>query len=263
LAAFCAVTRYLFGRDRIALGFLALIMFVSPAVFHDFVTGGDLGVNAIAILIGMLAIVELAPDQSIPGWKKVGIAAFTGIALSSRLNYVLLVPPLFAATARRASLRDAFICVFVIGLAFMAVTLPFLWHDPAGFAPLHLHNKFSQFDGVIPTSRVLFPGLSLLISLLIAVYPGNRQVGGWLMQSGLVVSIPVVFLVILATLQSHAPNFAFTDYALAGVFFGGMGAGLSALYSETGPNRDEILVDFADCGTLGHRQAASAASSRT
>jgi uncharacterized membrane protein len=199
-------------------------------VLHDLVTGGDLGVNAITILLGMLSILRLAPNAA--SWKKVGAAVFTGIALSSRLNYLLLVPPLFAAVARRAGLREAFVCVLAISLAFTAVTLPFYWYDPAGFAPWSLHNKFIQFDGEVPNSGFLFPVLSLLFSAIVALYPGNRAVHVWLMQCGLVLALPVVFLVALATVRSHSPNFIFTDYALAGVFFGGMGAGLHVLHSE-------------------------------
>jgi hypothetical protein len=230
LAVFFGVIRYLFGSDRLAAGFLALTVFGSPVILHDLVTGGDLGVNAITILLGMLSILRLAPNAA--SWKKVGAAVFTGIALSSRLNYLLLVPPLFAAVARRAGLREAFVCVLAISLAFTAVTLPFYWYDPAGFAPWSLHNKFIQFDGEVPNSGFLFPVLSLLFSAIVALYPGNRAVHVWLMQCGLVLALPVVFLVALATVRSHSPNFIFTDYALAGVFFGGMGAGLHVLHSE-------------------------------
>jgi hypothetical protein len=44
-----------------------------------------------------------------------------------------------------------------------------------------------------------------------------------------VLALPVVFLVALATTRAHALNFLFTDYALAGLFFGGTGAALSVL----------------------------------
>ena len=235
LAVFFGLVRYVFGRNRLAAGFIALTMFGCPVVLQDFVTGGDLGVNAITILIGMFLMVTFAPDASTARWKTIGAAAFTGIALSSRLNYLLLVPPLFAAVARRAGLTDAFTGLLVIGLVFGAVTLPFYWHDPSGFAPLYLHNKFSQFDGEVHNGGILFPILSLLFSLVVSWYPGNHDVRVWLIQSGLVLTLPVVFLVALASVRVHAPNFVFADYALAGVFFGGLGAGMSLLRRSPGP----------------------------
>jgi hypothetical protein len=232
LAALFMIARYLFKSDQLTAGVLVLIVFGSPAVIHDFVTGGDLGVNAIAILTGMLAIVTLVPDRSVAPWKKIGVAIFTGIALSSRLNYLLLMPPLFAGVARRAGLRDAVVCLIGVSFAFTAVTLPFYWHDPIGFAPLQLHDKFIQFGDQVRGSGMLFPALSVLFSVMIALSPGSKDVGRWLMQCGLVLAIPVVFLVALATIRSHAPNFAFTSYALASVFFGGLGAGLTLIHSE-------------------------------
>jgi hypothetical protein len=211
----------------VALGFLALTIFGSPVVLQDFVTGGDLGANAVTILIAMLLLVKLVPDPLVANWKKFVLAIFTGIALSSRLNYLLLVPLLLAVLARRAHARDAFVYVGVVGSAFLAVTLPFYWYDPAGFAPLYLHNRFTQFEGEVSSGGWLFPGLSLLFSVLVSLHPANRSVRVWLIQCGLVLTLPVVFLVALATTRFGRPNFSFTDYALAGVFFGGIGAGLS------------------------------------
>src|SRR5262249_31142935 len=146
LAALFVIVRNLFKSDRLTAAVLVVILFGSPAVLQDFITGGDLGMNAIAILTRMLAIVALAPARSVAPWKKIGVAMFTGIALSSRLNYLLLLPLLFAAIARRAGLRDAVVCLIAVSVVFTAITLPFYWHDPICFAPLKLHDKFIQFD---------------------------------------------------------------------------------------------------------------------
>ena len=156
LGALFVVARSLFGGDRFALGLMVLMLFVSPAVLQDFVTGGDLGASTIAILVGMLGIVMLVPDASVASWQKVVAAVFSGIALSSRMNNLLLVPVLFASLSRRAGIVDALTYVGVVGCAFVAVTLPFDWHDPTGFAPLHLHNKFSMF-GEVPNAGILVP----------------------------------------------------------------------------------------------------------
>jgi hypothetical protein len=70
---------------------------------------------------------------------------------------------------------------------------------------------------------------------MIAVYPGSEDIGVWLMQCGLVLAIPVVFIVTMATIRSHAPDFRFTSYALASVFFGGIGAGLTLILPARSP----------------------------
>lgn len=221
-----------FQSERTTALVIALTVFASPVVLQDFLTGGDLGVNTITILIGMFLMITLAPDVSAATWKKITVAAFTGIALSSRLNFLLLMPPLFAAMARRAGLREAVWYVGVAALAFAAVTLPFYLYDPAHFAPLNLHNRFNQFEGEVRGGSILFPALSLVVSVIVSFYSGNRTVRVWLLQSGFVLTLPVVFLVGVATIRAGRLNFLFTDYALAGAFFGAMGAGLSIFGRE-------------------------------
>ena len=223
LVVLFVVARSLFGGDQLALAVIALILLISPAVLQDFVTGGDLGASAIAILAGMLSLVTFVPDASVATWKKVVAAVFTGIALSSRMNYLLLVPLLFAALSRRAGPAAALSSLSVVGFVFALVTLPFYWHDPVLFAPLHLHNKFAMF-GEVPGGGVLFPALSLLASVCVAIHPANRTIRGWLMQSAFVLFIPVVFLVALATFRAGALSFLFSDYAIASVFLGSFGA---------------------------------------
>lgn len=229
---FFGVVRYLFVDPRPALGFVALILFGCPVVLQDFLGGSDLGANAVMVLAAVLLILTLAADTSIAGWKKVAAAALAGIVFSSRMNYLLLLPLLFAGVARRAGRKDAITYLSVLGLVFTAVTLPFYWHDPAGFAPLHLHNRFSQF-GEVPNSGVLFPTLSFLFSVILSCLPANRALHVWLIQCGLALTLPVVFLVALSTLRWGWPNFAYADYGLSGVFFGGLGAGLRVLRSES------------------------------
>jgi hypothetical protein len=80
--------------------------------------------------------------------------------------------------------------------------------------------------------RILFPVLSFLFSAIVAMYPGNRAVAGWLIQSGAVLTLPVIFLVALATARAGAPNFVFADYALPAAFFGSLGVGLKVFEYE-------------------------------
>jgi len=230
--ALIVLARWAFGRDRPAIAFLALAVFASPAVLQDFVTGGDLAVDAIALLGGLFWLVTFAPDPSIASRNKVIVAALTGVALSTRLNFLLLLPPLTAALVRRAGLTTTSTVLVVLGAAFAAVTLPFYLHDPAGFAPLYLHNKFRQFEGEVRYGTVIFPFLSLLFSALVALNPGNRAVSGWLIQSGLVLTVPVIFLIIVASMRVHGPNFMFADYAVAGLFFGVFGTMLRTFGPE-------------------------------
>jgi hypothetical protein len=229
VGAFFMLVRYAFGRDRLATLFVALAMFACPVVLQDFVTGGDLGASAIAILIAMFLTLKFADDASFSLPKKLALLVLTGIALSSRLNYLLLLPPFFAAVARRTSVGVAAAYAALIGLSFSLITLPFYFYDPAGFAPLYLHNKFSNFDGELRHAGLLLPAVSVLFSVMLATSPANRAVGTWLIQSGLVLTVPVVFLVALASTRAGGPNFTFTDYAVPGVFFGVIGVGLNAV----------------------------------
>jgi uncharacterized membrane protein len=68
-----------------------------------------------------------------------------GLALSSRLSFLLLVPLLAERLVRRVDVHQAAGSLVVAGLVFVAITLPFYLYDPAGFAPLSIQNKFAQF----------------------------------------------------------------------------------------------------------------------
>ena len=227
MAVFVGLARWRFGDTRLALGFLWLLLLASPVALQDFVTGGDLGANSIMVLTALLLLVEWVPDPSAAAYQRIGAALFTGVAFSSRLNFLLLAPLLFAALARRAGARAAAGYLALAGLAFAAVTLPFWWHDPAGFAPLRLHNKFALFDApLLPGSGLLFPGASLLFALLLACRPGNQEVSTWLMHCGLVQALPLALAVVLASAWAKWPNFTIADYGPVCLYFGALGAGL-------------------------------------
>jgi hypothetical protein len=59
--------------------------------------------------------------------------------------------------------------------------------------------------------------------VLISTHPANRTVRGWLIQSAIVMTIPVVILVGLATYRVRRPDFVFADYAVASVIPGVIG----------------------------------------
>jgi hypothetical protein len=233
LVVFLLLLRSLFGDGRLALTFLWLLLLASPAVLHDFVTGGDLTANSVSILAPLVLLWKWAPDASTATWKKVTAALFAGVAFSSRASYLLLLPLLFAALAHRAGVRRALGYLGLLGLSFLTVTLPFYGYDPDGFAPLRLHNKFAFFDYALPGSGFLFPALSLGFALLLAGLPGNRRLSIWLIHCGLVQVLPVLCGTALATAYARWPNFRwYSSYGLVGLVFGALGAGLHLFGGE-------------------------------
>jgi hypothetical protein len=223
---FLAGAKRLLGDGRAALTVVTVSLLASPVVWQETVTGGDLITNSLVVLVALLMLHRVA-DASRPVWTQIAAAVFAGIAISSRSVFLLLVPLLFAALVRRAGLRHALISLSIVGAAFTAVTLPFYWHDPGGFAPLQAQNKFAPFDAAIPGSRWLFPGLSLVFAVMMSCVRGSGTMGAWLIQSGLVLTFPVALFVVLATAQSRWPQLAFTSYALSGLFFGILGLVIS------------------------------------
>lgn len=148
LAIFVIVLRRQFFDDRLLLLLLLSVFVLAPKVGHEIITGGDFVTNAMYVLVAFVVLIESAARGRL--LYAVLAAILVGITLSSRMNWLLLIPLLGAAIAHRTNWRTATWILGVVGLAFAAITLPWYLYDPAGFSPLHTANKLRLFNQVMP-----------------------------------------------------------------------------------------------------------------
>jgi hypothetical protein len=210
-----AVWLALLGRlahGRFAVTVALVTLFASPVVLHDLLTGGDLAVNAIVVL---LAIVVAAVAR--PGMPLVLAASLAGVAFATRLPFALLLPRVGAFIHRRLGPRWMVTYLAVVAMVAVAITLPFYLANPGDFAPWQTQNKFRFLADGLPSAATWLPLLCAALSCLAPVAVWRSGWPLWLVAGGLVVLAPVAIYSALAA-AFGATATATTGYALPAVF---------------------------------------------
>jgi hypothetical protein len=215
LAAFFLGLRYYLGDARLALFVSWFTLLATPAVLRELVTGGDLIANTVYVLLFTLGVLRF---RSRP-WK-IGAALALGLALSSRANFVFIVPLVFACLVRREGWRAACAYVGLATAAAVAVTLPFYLHDTAHFSPLLASQKVTEFNKVVPHASTLLLVAAGLLTLYLAVWRTDRHTLPVFRNNVVVQGFLLVAAVVLSTIHAGRLDFSFleTGYGLFVVF---------------------------------------------
>jgi hypothetical protein len=215
-----------FLRMRIAVASTAvalllswIVLALSPGAMREFLTGGDLLANSLWVPLLMLAVLDAART----GRARLELlaAAALGIGLSSRANFLLVVPILFGVLAQHYGLRRAVRDVLIAGAAFLLVTLPFYVYDPGGFTPLKVQNHLKQFDTLVPDVHVAVAVAALVLSIAFAFRPMDALGGRAMAACAAVQAFVIVAAVVLASIHAHAVDFTFliSSYGLTALGF--------------------------------------------
>lgn len=221
LPAFFIVLGLHIRSSRLALAAAWVALIASPSIVREFVTGGDLVPNAVYVLLSMLAVLSASAMPGRRGvWLALAAAGALGVALSSRANYLLVIPLLVSAVfqqhGRGAALRVAATSTAVAG----ALTLPFYLYDRAGFSPLRTENKFAQFETVLPHAQAIILSAAVGLTVGLAFTRMNDRAGALARNCALVQAFLVVCVLVLASAKAHRPDFTFfSPYGINAVFF--------------------------------------------
>jgi hypothetical protein len=221
LAVFCFVLFRMMQSWRGTLILFWTILIFSPVVMNDVVTGGDYPTNTIYVLGFMLLTVSWGSPADSPSWKKLLTVLLLGIGLSSRANFLLLMPQLFSALTLRAGWRTAVRYSALALVACAAITIPFWIHDPAGFTPFHNQaHKVAEFQEVLPFASLVVPALGGCIALALAWSSIRRKKETWLRDCAIVQAFLVVCVVTLSVIQTGTLSLIETSYGVFFLFFG-------------------------------------------
>lgn len=218
LPALFAGLRIRTGSLSRALFFCWLLLIASPAVLREYVTGGDLIANGIYVLLATLGVLWASKRG---GWVSIVAAVSLGLMLSSRANYVLVLPLLASALFQSAGVRRAVTDTAVAFGVFLAVTLPFYLYDRAGFTPFHAADKLSQFDSVLPHARAVILVLAAVLTLGLSLTRMRTDGGALARNAAIVQAFILVFAVALDSAAAGHATFFFlvSGYGLNAVFF--------------------------------------------
>jgi hypothetical protein len=219
-AVYLYIASRVMGDVRWALALGASLLLISPVVAHDLVTGGDLGANTTMVLSALLLLRHVA-GRAAASWQIAAASAWLGLTLSSRLTFFLLLPLLAVEISHVAGVRRAAASLLATGLTAAAITLPFYVHDPGAFSPLIVQNKFAQFGDA--RLSILLPGTCVAFSLIVAAWPGRRDLPDFLVRGALVLLMPVALMMVLTSIHDGGVFLISSTYGLPAVLVGTLG----------------------------------------
>jgi hypothetical protein len=125
--------------------------------------------------------------------------------------------------------------------SFCCITLPFYFYDPQGFSPLHVSNKLTRFNDILPAAHLLVPSCTVVCALVLSLMSNIWKTEQLFLRMAGVLSLPFISAVILHTWQGGRVNF---------MEFGwyGLSAGLFAISSIT------ISISKLNCDDIGNNE---------
>jgi hypothetical protein len=173
---------------RRALLTLWMILAFCPIVMQQIVTGGDSLANSLFAAVSLWLVMR-AKSRS----ARTAAAVLLGLALSSRANFLLVIPTALLYVGRKAGWPRA---IYDFGLAvatFLVVTLPFYLHDPAHFTPLEGATRLTRFNAIVPHLGEAIGVAGLLLALWLGwrsdlLFPSCALVQGFFAVTGAILS---------------------------------------------------------------------------
>lgn len=215
LALFFVVLRKELHTTFRAWRWLLILLTLSPIVLHQLVTGTEHFGNALYVLIALWWLFRARR-------KMVPAIAF-GLVLSSRANFLFLLPLAFGCSQQREGWRTSLRWIFITIMTFALITLPFYFYDPEGFSPLHAANRLTRFDHLLPhAALIVMCGMAMLSAAL--GFARLRSAASMWSRCALVQAFPVIVGAILGG------GLLYLSY---GTFFLPFGI-LAAAFSEPG-----------------------------
>lgn len=226
LAVFYLAARRFVGGSAMALGLTWLLLVFSPTVLWNFATGADYAANTIYVLVFMWLLITGVAQPAAKVWRWVLPAILLGIGLSSRLNFAMLLPILFAVLIQLGGLRKAIVSGAIAGTVFLLITLPFWIYDPAGFAPFQTHaSKLDMIEGFLPYAGLLLPASMFILSAVLAFRQYRPHLALFFRNCAI---IQLCALLLVAALRSAAVGsldlyLGQAGYGMFTLFFGAAG----------------------------------------
>jgi hypothetical protein len=217
-----------YHRNIFMTAVLACFMFfLSPNVLYHVLQGNDYIANAIYILTFSALLLE-STRRKASFWQSALWAVLLGIGLSSRLNFMLILPLVFFALIKTSSRNTACALTAITLACFSALTLPFFIYDPAGFSPLHTSNKLS-FSGAFSWAPFVLPLLGGILSIALALKRESYKLPSFMQDVFMVQAVLMVGGLLLASIRTGGVNLEYPHFGLLFMFFGVFAFGPASL----------------------------------
>ena len=252
LAAVVWAASRILGSLRLGIGWFWFVLALSPVVWQELVAGTDHLANALFVLVLAFLVVYVVPQKNIwRGWKLAAAILF-GLGLSSRPNFLVLVPLILSALGQRSEWKQACGYVAATMLAFVAITIPFYLYDPGGFSPQYTINRIGQFDRFIPGAGVVVPSVVAISSIVLAMRQCNGKWMTLLRNAAITQGMFVAFLIIGSIIEGKEFDLGYANYGLFFLFFGALACWCPLVRAS-----NEVFSDSDIAAAAGLRDGAA------
>jgi hypothetical protein len=215
-----------------ALHLAWLVLLLGLGVMHQIATGTAYMSNAISVLVGLWWITRGGPD-----YVRILAAAFWGLTLASRPNWLMLVPLAFGWLWQHDGSRTAVRSTAIVCATAALLTVPFYLAAP-DFGPLEAANRLTRFDAVVPYSgEALLIGMAALACWLSLK---RLNVATLFAYCAAVQAFPVLAGAALGSWQLGRPDLTYAAYGTFAAWFALMAVALAESGSNT-PLRSRFL----------------------
>jgi hypothetical protein len=195
------------------------VLATCPAVIHSLCIGSDYPANALMVLIFSVLLMTSAEDAQQRGLVPALWAVLFGVSLSSRTNFLFVVP---LVASRLVQIRGARVGLALTAIALgaaAAVTVPFLLHDPAHFSPWHTRNKLIEVERVLPHALALIPSAAGVMAVVLSRPKWNATIADFLRNAAATQAVLVVTRAIAWWVGGRQPTFNPTTFAQFFLYF--------------------------------------------
>jgi hypothetical protein len=238
-AAFFIFVSFYCKNIQVATILCIAVLMLTPNFLYHVLQGTDYISNGIYLLIFSAGLLETARKKASMGYIVIW-AILLGLGLSSRMNFILILPLMFFALIRLAGLPKTIIIMLIVGISFIGITLPFALYDFANFSPLHTSNKLNV-NGETPWAPILIP----LSGLILSTYFGLKHKAYSLLTFMRDVFWVQAYLIICGlALSSYAHShidLAYPHFALLFMFFGVFAFGIPLFNKKIKAQSDSQL----------------------
>lgn len=218
LIAFFVSVAWYFEDIRKALLLLWTILILSPVILQQFVTGSDLLSNCLYVLLFSWLTIVLVSKRGVSSWKKIVSSILLGIALSSRANFILIVPLVFSIILKEIGWKWTIISCALTFMSFSLVTAPFYLYEPESFSPLHTYFKLGKYQTVLPYSGDVIPIVSGILAIALSFQ--RMDFTKFLRNCAVVQALPFLSCIVLSAARTGNLRLYFDGYGLFFLFFG-------------------------------------------
>jgi hypothetical protein len=208
------------GDWRNAVLLLWILLSLSPIVQHEIISGGDLLANGLYVLVFVVWHYWSVIKSGYNCYTRILTSSALGIGLSSRANFILIVPVIFFMMIKEVPIKSAIKYMLITFLVLLLTTMPFYFYDPLNFSPLHTASKLGQFDLILPYSEYVIPIVTFIIACCLGIFCKRNNISELLRNCAFVLAFPVLCGTVLQSLHSGRVELGFTGYGLSFLFFG-------------------------------------------